>query len=349
VANPATLKSLLDGVSARFDGSPFTDKSFITQVQVVGWINDALAELDDILAKKFEDHRVSKTNVTLVVNTEDYALPTDFYRLKAVFLLFSAGVGQTQRMELKRFSLRQLDALSWSLISKRNLLLTYRVMGNKIYFEPTPQQVNTVEVWYLPQRTKLALGQATNTVGSGANGVVTVMHPGGSCGNAWTVTVVLGSGNNLPLSVSLAYPAITVTLGTDGSGVADATKNSAAQVASILNTVGSGLTATASGTGVTQIPVTALKQLSGGDDGQNSTIDVSVITGWEKYVMAEAASRCLAKQGRDQSSCMAEKAECTARVNEAAMHRDEGQANRVIDARGTNWAYDVVDDELYYP
>lgn len=346
MANPATLKSMLDGVAARFDGSPFSDKSFITKIQAIAWVNDALTELDDILRKKFDDHRINKTTISLVVNTENYALPTDYYSMKAVFLLFSAGTGQTQRMELKRFSLRQLDALSWSLISKRNLLLTYRVMGNQIYFEPTPQQVNSVELWYLPQLTKLATAQAQAVLGSS---LITIFHPAGSEGNTWTVTVVLGSGNSLPLSVSVSYPAITISLGTTAGGIADATKNSAAQVTAIINTVGYGITAVLTGGGNIQVTTQGPIQFSGGDDGQNSSIDVSVVTGWEKYVMASAAIRCLAKQKRDTADAMAEKAEVKANIELAAQNRDEGQANRVVDARGTNWAYDVVDDELYYP
>ncbi len=113
---------------------------------------------------------------------------------------------------------------------------------------------------------------AATTLGSGANGLVTITASvPGTAGNTLTVTVVLGSGNNIPLAAAIVGTAITVTLGTDGSGVADATKNKAILVAGALNGL-TEVTAVYSGTGNTAIPVTAVKSFSGGSDREDVKI-----------------------------------------------------------------------------
>jgi len=113
----------------------------------------------------------------------------------------------------------------------------------------------------VPWPTNIA---ASITIGSGTNGVVTitVVEPG-SDGNSYTVEVVAGSGLNIPLSAALVGTALTVTLGTDGAGVLDATKNTATLVAAVIDAI-SEFTAVASGSGVTVIPVTASTSFVGG-------------------------------------------------------------------------------------
>ena len=105
---------------------------------------------------------------------------------------------------------------------------------------------------------------ATTTIGSGTNGVVTtIVDTLGTEGNSYTISVVAGVGLNIALSAVLVGTAITVTLGTDGTGALDSTKNTAILVASAISAL-TGITASASGTGATIIPVTALTAFTGG-------------------------------------------------------------------------------------
>ncbi len=106
---------------------------------------------------------------------------------------------------------------------------------------------------------------ASASIGAGANGIVTITLSSdfGTDGNAYTVVVVLGSGNDLPLSAALVGQILTVTLGTDGSGVADPVKNTAVLVAGAISNI-TNFSAVASGTGATVIPVTSSTAFSGG-------------------------------------------------------------------------------------
>ncbi len=89
---------------------------------------------------------------------------------------------------------------------------------------------------------------ASAAIGSGTNGAVTLTATAGNPGNLLTVTVAVAVGNSQALAAAKVGNAITITLGTDSGGLADATKNTATLIAAAAGGV-SGITATASGDG----------------------------------------------------------------------------------------------------
>lgn len=338
MANPATLKTMLDGVAAMYDGGGFTATSRITKAQVVRWINEELSKLDDILATKFQAHRASRATVTLVAGTDSYALPVDFYRLLATFLVESG-----RRYRLGRFELAELGALNAPLRGGTNKNLRYMLHGDELWFAPTPQS-GSVEVWYRAQLTPMAMAQASAAIGSGANGTVTItVDQGGSEGNTWTVTVVVAATPSQPLSVALATKAITVTLGTDGAGAPDATKNTATLVAAAVTAL-AGVTAVASGTGVSALTGAApLKAFTGGDDGEASAINTAFATGWEAFAIAGAAAKCMLREQEDPTPALQAQASVAVVIDRAAGARDEGGAHRIVDVRGALAYYSDYD------
>lgn len=113
---------------------------------------------------------------------------------------------------------------------------------------------------------RTAARAATATIGSGANGVVTVTATtAGAAANTNTIRSVLGSGNDVALSAAVNSGVITVTLGTDGGGLADDAKNTATLVAAAVDGV-TGYDAVASGSGATPVPVTSAQSFAGGHD-----------------------------------------------------------------------------------
>lgn len=59
----------------------------------------------------------------------------------------------------------------------------------------------------------------------------------GTAGNALTVTAFLAGGPNLPLSVAYSYPALTITLATDGSGALHTSNNHPVLVATAIESL----------------------------------------------------------------------------------------------------------------
>lgn len=118
---------------------------------------------------------------------------------------------------------------------------------------------------------------ASITIGSGTNGLITITADPGTDGNDLTIVVVLGATPSLPLSVVRLVDAITVTLGTDGSGLADSTKNTAILVAGEIEGITGILSASASGTGASQIPVTSVQSFSGGSSLEATKIPALIM------------------------------------------------------------------------
>lgn len=108
---------------------------------------------------------------------------------------------------------------------------------------------------------------ATKAIGSGANGVVTTtVTLAGSAGNPYTIVIVVAAGTSQALAAAIVGTVITVTLGTDGGGLADATKNTATLIAAAIGGV-AGVTSVASGDGTGTILVAASSAaFSGGRD-----------------------------------------------------------------------------------
>lgn len=145
--------------------------------------------------------------------------------------------------------------------------------------------------WF-SQTTPQNAVKASQTIGSGENGVVTVEYDYvGTDGNSYTITVAEGSGNDVDLSATLSGTDITVTLGTDGAGALDATKNTATLAAAAIDAL-TDLTATASGTGETAIAAAEVEQsFSGGQFATECGTPSFIIISGTIYVCEEPVSK----------------------------------------------------------
>jgi hypothetical protein len=114
-----------------------------------------------------------------------------------------------------------------------------------------PANVLRVTFWTADFATGGAKAYAN--IGGGANGTVYIAADAtGTAGNSYTVEVVLPTGLSLAMSATLTGTAILVSLGTNGGGTADATKNTATLIAAAVDAL-AGVNAKASGTGVTAL------------------------------------------------------------------------------------------------
>lgn len=93
---------------------------------------------------------------------------------------------------------------------------------------------------------------ASTRLGSGANGTITITHD--NMETTDKIEVVVSGELAAALSAAYADGTITVTLGTDAAGAADATKNTATLIVAAINGItGATWTAVTSGTGATAI------------------------------------------------------------------------------------------------
>ncbi len=110
---------------------------------------------------------------------------------------------------------------------------------------------------------------ATLTVNAVANATLTVTGvaaAAGAVGNTKRVVLITGAPTiNVALAASYTSPTITVTLGTDNSGVLDDTKNTGTLVAAVIDALDD-FTCATSGTGAGIVAPVAVQSLSGGHD-----------------------------------------------------------------------------------
>lgn len=120
---------------------------------------------------------------------------------------------------------------------------------------------------------------ATATIGTGADGEVDIeVATAGPDGNLWDVVIVNGSGENVSLSASISYafarPRLVITLGTDGAGDPDDTKNTATLVAAAIDALDE-FSATATGTGADPVAAAGVAAFSGGGANTANTTTVA--------------------------------------------------------------------------
>jgi len=112
---------------------------------------------------------------------------------------------------------------------------------------------NLLRVTFWTMEVPVGAAKAYAKVGAGANGTVQICADlTGVAGNAYTVEVKVGVGNDIAMSATLTGTAIRVTLGTNGGGTVDNTKNTATLIAAAVHAL-AGVSSAASGTGVTAL------------------------------------------------------------------------------------------------
>lgn len=136
------------------DRADMANSQFVSDSELVNYINGSIAELHDLLIAAYDnDYFITEYTFSTVSGTDSYALPADFYKLRAV----DSRVGADQWFTLQPFNFNERN-------SKNELLsylaygnnFRYRIMGSDLVFSPVPQGVYNIKLWYIPVATKLS-------------------------------------------------------------------------------------------------------------------------------------------------------------------------------------------------
>lgn len=126
---------------------------FIEDSELASYINSSLAELYDLLVAAYgEDYFLAEYDFSTAANTDDYALPTNFYKLKGV----DAQLNNNDWFTIRPFNFNERNRnqnLQWGLIGGPNV--RYRLMGSNIKFSPLPESIFPIKLWYVPKATEL--------------------------------------------------------------------------------------------------------------------------------------------------------------------------------------------------
>ena len=119
----ASAAKLSDLRARALDYADMTGSNFPVEARVNDYINSAASEMYDILVNAYEDYFLDTEPITLVAGTENYALPSDFYKAKRVY--YTTG---GRRFSIHPFNLETLDGAKTS-----------------------PLTSGTAELWYVPE------------------------------------------------------------------------------------------------------------------------------------------------------------------------------------------------------
>lgn len=129
MANDATLTDLQNRA---LDYADMTGSAFPVTARLIDYINAGYSELYEMLIAAYGSDYVRSTSTTaLVGGTEEYALPTDFYKMIRVWEVVGSS-----RYSVDRFELSHIAG--------------FKTTG--------PASAGTLSLWYAPQLVKLASG-----------------------------------------------------------------------------------------------------------------------------------------------------------------------------------------------
>lgn len=136
------------------DRADMTNSLFITDTELNNYINASIAELHDLLIGAYDSDYYLLTNTfTTVSNTETYALPSDFYKLRGV----DVSENNNDYISIRPFNFNERNSnneiVSYGISGN---YFRYRLAGSNILLNPTPIGVYNIKIWYTPVATKLA-------------------------------------------------------------------------------------------------------------------------------------------------------------------------------------------------
>lgn len=129
------------------------NSQFVTDSEFNSYLNEAIADLrDKMISKVGADYFATATNFTLVNGTENYALPSDFYK---ILYVEQQGIDQLY-YKMRRFEVAE-RSLGASPISYYAPEIKYRLTANNITFTPVNQLGGIqVRLTYVPVPAELA-------------------------------------------------------------------------------------------------------------------------------------------------------------------------------------------------
>lgn len=162
--NALTLANLITTVRRRAD---MVGSAFVSDSEIVDYINVAMAEIHDILVTKFEDYYVSSHQYTLPGSGSGltaglFTLPSAFY--KSLGVDFDAG-GITYRLKPYSFQERAVYN-SPGMVASMITNTLYHIQGESIKFIPAPAVSGTATLWYVPEPVYFSAGSTSATIES---------------------------------------------------------------------------------------------------------------------------------------------------------------------------------------
>lgn len=135
---------------------------FITDLEALGYLKLAYQNFYDELVQSNNQYYLTTVDIQLVNNQQDYALPTNFYKLLGVDLNNIVGYPVT----LRPFQFNERNRFKYAgLTTMAGPIYRYTLLGDSIRFTPVPGS-GSVKLYYTPLAAlPSTLGDDVKTLG----------------------------------------------------------------------------------------------------------------------------------------------------------------------------------------
>jgi hypothetical protein len=149
------MTKLSDLVATVRERTDKVNSQFVTDPELVSWLNSSLAELYDLLATTYEDYQLSVSTPIVVAGGSSFPLPADFYKLRGV----DREIG-SRWVTLFPYSMQQRNRFAFPFVNVAYgyLDIFYRLQGNVVQLIPTQNASAVYQLWYTAKFAPLASG-----------------------------------------------------------------------------------------------------------------------------------------------------------------------------------------------
>lgn len=163
----ASLVTLAELKERSREAADQENSTFISDSELTNYINTSAKRLYDLLISAYgQEYYYADEIINLTSSTDEYDLPSDFYKLLGVDLILSANpTHNSQAITLEPFNLQERNRYKNSYMYTGALdgavRARYRLRGGKISLIPSSTGANTIRVIYVPTLTNMALDKDT--------------------------------------------------------------------------------------------------------------------------------------------------------------------------------------------
>jgi hypothetical protein len=151
MADTITLATLKTRTRQRSD---MENSSFVSDSELVSYINSSYAQLYDILVSRFEDYYTTSSTSTVASGANTIAVPADFYKLRG--LDYELSTDNFTTITKYNFQNRNKGRRGGYLTYSDSQPRQYRIIGNNLEILPKDNAQGTYKLWYVPRLTRLS-------------------------------------------------------------------------------------------------------------------------------------------------------------------------------------------------
>lgn len=153
------------------------DEKFIPESELLGYANEAIREVSRQIHTLYEDYFLTRSTITLVSGTEEYALPSDIYAMKIRGMVYRNGtsVWKMKRIQdWRKFEEYEFDKTNQTQFSIYGFFLLNQTAGSpKILITPTPNENGAyVRLWYIRTANELTVDASVMDIPEAVNYVM---------------------------------------------------------------------------------------------------------------------------------------------------------------------------------